>query len=61
MTRTSESGGIMSSNTEPAINYNDNNYRSLMTELKSLSTFAAIADWDARARIEVERILSVIQ
>ncbi len=49
----------MASEETKAISYNDNNYRALMAEFKTLSAFAEVAVWDERARAEVERIIKV--
>ncbi len=49
----------MSPNDE--IIFSGENYRALMTEHKSLSTFAAVTDWATRARIELETVVSVIR
>jgi len=51
----------MSPGDEAEIIYTGENYRALMTELKSLSSFAAIADWVARARAELATVISVIR
>jgi hypothetical protein len=51
----------MSSNNDQTITYTDKNYRALMAELKSLSTFTATADWDARARAELKSIVAAIR
>ena len=43
------------------VNYDDGNFRELMAQFRTLSTFAAIESWDRQAQTEVERILSVIR
>jgi len=43
------------------VHYDERNFRSLMAELKTLSTFAEVAAWDQRAQAEVDRIASVMR
>jgi len=43
------------------VSYDDNNFRELMSEFKTLSTFAAVESWDKRAGNEIERIVGTIQ
>lgn len=43
------------------IRYDDDTYQQLLTEFETLSTFAAVADWDQRAQTEIDRILGVLQ
>lgn len=51
----------MSSNDGANISYSDANYRSLMAELKALTTFGAVTAWDLRARDELSKLAAVIQ
>ena len=51
----------MSPDDEREVIHSDETYRALMTELKSLSTFAAVTDWAVRARTELETVVSVIR
>jgi len=51
----------MSTNTTSAISYNDSDYKALMADFKTLSTFAQVTAWDERAGLEVDRIANVIR
>jgi hypothetical protein len=41
--------------------YDDANYIQLMSDLKTVSTFAAVAEWDSRAQAEIEITLKAVQ
>lgn len=43
------------------VTYNDDHYHALMTELKTISTYDGVTDWDQRATSEVGRIVDLIQ
>lgn len=43
------------------IEYDDENYRTLLMKYKSLSTYEEVANWDELARKEVDRIIEVLQ
>jgi hypothetical protein len=41
--------------------YDDNNFHKLMADLKTLSTFDGVTDWDKQAQAEIERAVQAIQ
>jgi len=51
----------MAEQSAQAIQYDDKNYRALMDEYKTLSTYENVAGWDQRAQAEVDKLAGVLQ
>jgi hypothetical protein len=43
------------------ISYDDGNFRKLISDFKTLETFAAIESWDSQAQIEIDRIIGIVR
>lgn len=43
------------------INYDDENFRKLISDFDALNTFSAVSSWDSEAQMEIDRIIAVVR